>query len=61
MEIKEVVLTGESVDAEGIITIKELVAPKTAKASASTAEMNQPKKRHLVTKFSETVSKQVAR
>ena len=55
------VLAGESVDAEGIITTKELAALKTAKASASTVEMSQPKRRSLVTKFSEAVSKQVAR
>ena len=55
MEINEEALTGESVDAEGIVTTKEQVALKRAKASASTVETSQPKRRHLVTKFSETV------
>ena len=61
MEINEVVLAGESGDAEGIIATKELAALKTAKASVSTVETSQPKRRSLVTKFSEAVSKQVAR
>ena len=59
MEINAVVLAGESVDAEGIITTKELVALKKAKASASTVGTSRPKRWHLVIKFSETVFKQV--
>ena len=55
------VLAGESADAAGIITTKELETLKTAKVSASTVEMSQPKRRSQVTKFSETVFKQVAR